>query len=552
MSDCPKCGAAWDPGRASCWNCGHDPDAVAAVADLPSARGRPRKRARGKTRETEAEVPSADPARVFPAPDDPMAVARELMQSRTVDRCPALRSWRGGWMTWRGPHWAESEPAEIRAQVYRELESAVYLVATKEGSAEVPWLPNRHKVANVLEALAAVTHLPDAVNPPAWTGDGSGHPAGEIVSTASGLLHVGTRELARHTPAFFNTVSVPFGYDRDAPEPAGWLKFLGDLWPDDPQSVVTLQDWFGYVLSGRTDLQKILLVVGPIRGGKGTVRSVLASLIGNGNVAGPTLASLGMNFGLSPLLGKPLAVVSDARLNGSDSRQVVERLLSISGEDPLTVDRKYREPWTGRLPCRFMIMSNELPSFGDAAGAIASRFVVLILTRSWLGRENTRLPAELAVEAPGILNWALDGLERLNAAGRITEPPSSADAVAALADLVSPMAAFVRETCERHGEVPVDDLYRAYRWWADGNGHKIPSKQVFGRDLRAVLPGLRVKQPRGDCRRERVYVGIQLTPARNGESRVPPRASDGEAARDGTRSAPMSPQLDSAAAGEDG
>ena len=25
----------------------------------------------------------------------------------------------------------------------------------------------------------------------------------------------------------------------------------------------------------------------------------------------------------------------------------VERLLSISGEDTITVDRKYREPWTG-------------------------------------------------------------------------------------------------------------------------------------------------------------------------------------------------------------
>lgn len=43
---------------------------------------------------------------------------------------------------------------------------------------------------------------------------------------------------------------------------------------------------------------------------------MLSALVGAGNVAGPTLASLGTNFGLSPLLGKPLAVVSDARLGG--------------------------------------------------------------------------------------------------------------------------------------------------------------------------------------------------------------------------------------------
>ena len=52
---------------------------------------------------------------------------------------------------------------------------------------------------------------------------------------------------------------------------------------------------------------------------------------------------------------------------------VVERLLSISGEDTLTVDRKYREPWTGQLPTRIVILSNELPRLTDSSGALASR-----------------------------------------------------------------------------------------------------------------------------------------------------------------------------------
>ena len=77
---------------------------------------------------------------------------------------------------------------------------------------------------------------------------------------------------------------------------------------------------------------------------------MLEALVGHGNHAGPTFASLATNFGLSPLVGKPLAVISDARLGGANAHQVVERLLTISGEDLLTVDRKYREPWTGQLP----------------------------------------------------------------------------------------------------------------------------------------------------------------------------------------------------------
>ena len=68
-----------------------------------------------------------------------------------------------------------------------------------------------------------------------------------------------------------------------------------------------------------TRQQKILMLVGPKRSGKGTIAKVLAQLIGLKNVCAPTLASLGMNFGLWPLVGKSLAIIADARLsNRSD------------------------------------------------------------------------------------------------------------------------------------------------------------------------------------------------------------------------------------------
>jgi putative DNA primase/helicase len=149
------------------------------------------------------------------------------------------------------------------------------------------------------------------------------------VACTNGLLNVATRELRPLTPAFFNRVAVPFEYEPNAPTPTRWLEFLDQLWPDDPDSIKALQEFFGYVLSGRTDLHKIMLMVGPARSGKGTIARVLAAIIGKGNVAGPTLASLGTNFGLAPLLGKPLAVVSDAR--GA-------MIVAIADEDDETVN----------------------------------------------------------------------------------------------------------------------------------------------------------------------------------------------------------------------
>src|SRR5262249_9626887 len=149
-----------------------------------------------------------------------------------------------------------------------------------------------------------------------------------------------------------------------ADRPTAFLTFLGDVLGHDAEAIDALQEWFGYVLSPATRLQKMLLLVGPPRSGKGTIARILAELVGPDCVAGPTLSSLATNCGLEPLIGSPLAIVSDARFGRrSDHPAVVSRLLAISGEDRLTVDRKFRQPWSGPLPTRIMVCTNELPQF---------------------------------------------------------------------------------------------------------------------------------------------------------------------------------------------
>jgi putative DNA primase/helicase len=450
-----------------------------------------------------------------------MEVARILVKDRYTGRggSPTLLHWRGGWWEWRTAHWTEVEPAAIRAAIYEFTEYAVY----RSGDDVRPWAPTRSKIADVVDALAAVTHLAETTGCPSWL---DGRRAGVIVSCANGLLDVAGRELLEHTPKFFNQVSVPFEYDPDALAPTRWLAFLEDLWPEDwspapaqngdrtkcgtgPEA---LAEWFGYVLSGRTELQKILLVVGPTRGGKGAIARMLAELVGRENVAGPTLSSLSGDFGLAPMIGKPLAVVSDARLNGRDSSVVVERLLSVSGEDRLTVNRKYKPQWTGTLPSRFMLLSNELPQLGDASAAIAGRFVTLLLEKSWLGKEDRTLEPEMRSELPGILNWALKGLERLEENGEFTRPAGADDAYRALVDLASPVQAFIRDCCmvAPDLQVSVTDFYQAWKRWAEDSGHARRSKQTLGRDLRAALPLIRIAQLRDGDDRERAYRGIGL------------------------------------------
>ncbi|NKB83747.1 hypothetical protein HED51_11340 [Ochrobactrum grignonense] len=216
-------------------------------------------------------------------------------------------------------------------------------------------------------------------------------PAHELLPVKNGLLHLPSGKLYQPSPAYFCLNAADVKFDPNAPKPKEWLRFLDQVWPGDTQSIEALQDMFGYLLSPDTSQQKVFLIVGPKRSGKGTIARVLTGIMGQDSVAAPTLASLATNFGLAPLIGKSVAMIGDARLSGrADQASIAERLLSISGEDSITVDRKFKPAWTGRLSARFVILTNELPRLADASGALASRFVVLTMEQSFYGREDMR------------------------------------------------------------------------------------------------------------------------------------------------------------------
>jgi putative DNA primase/helicase len=453
--------------------------------------------------------------REVPPPSEPLAVARQFLDERmTDDGFFLLMSHRGTFYAWAGTCWPELEEAALRSDLYRWLEHAIYPKKTRDGSELVPWAPTRSKIGNVVDALHAATHLAAGVDAPAWLDIRDTDKPNEVVALTNGLLNLRTRELLPHSPDFFTQHSLSFAYDPDAKPPERWHRFLREVWASDDESIGTLAEVMGYVLGGGTEQQKMFLAVGPKRSGKGTIGRVLTGLHGAHNVAAPTLSSLTSNFGISPLIGKPLAIISDARLSSrADNMIAVERLLSISGEDSITVDRKFLPAWTGRVPTRFLILTNELPRFADSSGALASRFVLLVLTESFYGHEDPTLTGQLLEEAPGIFNWALDGLDRLHTRGYFVQPESAQEALQHFEDLGSPVGAFLRDVCVIGAghEIATDSLFDAWKTWCVDEGRQHPgTKAMFVKDLRAAAPLVRPTRRRDGDNRRRLLQSIAI------------------------------------------
>ncbi|MCK6486642.1 MAG: phage/plasmid primase, P4 family [Phycisphaerae bacterium] len=423
-----------------------------------------------------------------------------------------LRHYASMLMQWHANRYVEIEDDAVRNRLLPWLHAAVRMTYNPKAEDWVAedFPANPHTVKAALESIKAHTHLPATTASPSWLVDDTRRPdPREIVPCRSSLLHLPTMRMMASTPAFFSVSALDFDHDPAAPEPAQWRAFLGQLFEDDLACWDLLQEWFGYCLTGDTSQHKMLLIVGPRRSGKGTIARVLTRLVGPANVCGPTTTSLAGLFGLQPLIGKSLAIVSDARFSGKDVQTVVERLLCISGEDSLTIDRKHMTSVTMKLPTRFVFLTNELPRLTDASGALSGRFMMLRLTESFYGREDRTLTTKLLTELPGILNWSIEGWRQLRARGHFVQPASVEDALRDMEDLSSPVGAFVRERCDVDPglRVWVDDLYQAWKNWCEADGRvKATTKQTFGRDLMAAVPGITTRLSTA----ARFYQGIAL------------------------------------------
>src|SRR5262249_45104166 len=233
--------------------------------------------------------------------------------------------------------------------------------------------------------------------------------------------------------------------------------------------------------------------VGPRRGGRGTIGRVLRGLIGAENYIGTSLKAFSEQFGMENFVGKKVAVFSDARLDGVLQRNLstmTERLLMITGEDEIHINRKNKKYWNGKLTTKIVTFSNELLRFQDESGALAGRFLTFRMQQSFYGREDENLTDKLLAERPGILNLALDALDELRQRGKLLQSGSGVEMAERLGDLTSDVKVFVEECCNVgvSFEVRVSEIFIRWQDWcttlvtAASNRAKLIEGRVIERD----------------------------------------------------------------------
>lgn len=436
---------------------------------------------------------------LLPGSHEPFKVAQALIKDRFLDDdgYPVLKFYRGEWWRYQGTHWAVQDEIDLRTELYEVLDNAQVYNVGKDSYA--PWSPDPAKISKVLEPLKGLCnrHVSDSQDMPYYVRNEDWHLAQDFAPVDNGLVHLETGVLYPHTPRFFCSYVLPYEYGPGAECPE-WKAFLADVFEHDSEAQLTVQEWAGYLISGRTDLHKALLLIGPARGGKGTISRTLKALIGMENTASPALKDFASDFGLEQMIGKPLAVVEDARGDDKPAPREVERILNITGEDQVSINRKNRPYWVGTMNTRLMLVSNETPKLIDASGAIVTRFMSVNLVKSFADRPDTSLGQRILEELPGIFIWALEGLKRLKQQGKFTVPQTMEAVAAEMRDLSAPVRAFLYDTYDVTGDeddrIVLQTVYADYKQWCKEEGRGTVSQAELQRRINALAPVVKVRQ----------------------------------------------------------
>ena len=214
--------------------------------------------------------------------------------------------------------------------------------------------------------------------------------------------------------------SINAEFDPDA-EPDLWLNFLSRV-AANPETIDKVQEYFGYCLwvHGQP-FGKGLFLIGDTDSGKGTALKVLSDILGpRENVSNESLQDLlETRWGKASLYGRMVNIRNEVTPGALNNVEDFKELLG--GEDTVTAERKGEQKFEFPVTQKFAFATNQFPEIENADNAFWNRCLFARFPETI--PEDEQRPGfhdDLLEERSGILNWMLDGLNRLLEQGGFT------------------------------------------------------------------------------------------------------------------------------------
>lgn len=310
--------------------------------------------------------------------------------------------------------------------------------------------------------------------------------------------------------------SLPVEYNPEAKCPK-YLKFLNDVLPED--DIKTLQEWSGYLLLPEYRYHKIAWLHGIGRNGKGVWARTMHGTLGKHNCSfiGIEEFNVKNRFVLYQLYGKLYNESSEPQTNKALQTPIIKK---ISGQDPIDAELKGKQQRVQFVNCaKLTIIGNRYPKVNDKTNAFWDRSDIIIhfpkifdekeqvanLEKTWLEDKE---------EPSGILNWMIEGKDRLLKNGRFTKSKTQQESILEFKRLSDSISAWLHECIifDKCLWITRSEAYEDYKDYCDAIGAEVESNRTFTQTLKHTP---KIKDTKKKVRGKsgtRVWIGIGLKP----------------------------------------
>ena len=312
-----------------------------------------------------------------------------------------------------------------------------------------------------------------------------------VINCLNGELHFkldGTYELKGHNPDHFFTYQIPIEFDPQA-DTSDWDDFCGLLFHDsvDPEDNQRhIEEVGGYCLQPWREIPTFFLMRGEPAAGKSTFGSLVTELMGD--------SAAGINFGEmaegrnvhadAELVGKLLALDDDFARGTALPDGFIKK---VSEAKRVTVNPKYKDPFSAVLRSVPMLIANHWPPTRDHSGALERRAVVWNLKTIPVDKQDRKARDRLMTAGlPGVFLAFVRGFARLYDRQDWALPLDSKEALGVWLKHTDPVRLWVHEGLVKSADsrllsTQAWDSFRAWYRLCYGGGTRLGRNHFYER-----------------------------------------------------------------------
>lgn len=328
-----------------------------------------------------------------------------------------------------------------------------------------------------------------------------------LIPVKNGLLEWQTRQLLSFTPDYFFTSVLPVDYRPECgcPEIEKFIEIVC------PGNLPLIRELMGNTLLRSAKFETATILYGQGGNGKSTFLSLIEKLHGNENKANLSLQQICDNddkFILAQLYEKTVNVCDDLPKQSVDFTGQLKS--AVSGK-AIMGQHKGKPHFSFNPFAKFFFAANEFPRTKDTTPAYWRRWIILDFPIKFVDGDNAdkNLDEKLggnAEEMSGFLNFALEGLKKIEAQGFISRSENSEETRLTWLSQSDPLAVFFEKFVKisESSSIEKNKLFSAFVEFCEEEDAKPCGDSYFFKVFRNRFP---------NCLESRKKQGVKRLPA---------------------------------------